>query len=86
MKFSKMHLAVAAAATLAALGPAALFYAIWDGPAQAGLAQLALSGLLGAFCWLIALRLLRHPAYKEVVDLAGHLLHALTRRRPAPAA
>ncbi len=75
-----------AGATLAALGPAVLFYAIWDGPAQAGLAQLALSGLLGAFCWLIALRLLRHPAYKEVVDLAGHLLHALIRRRPAPAA
>ena len=75
-----------AAATLAALIPTAAFYALWAGPAQAGLGQLALSGLLGALCWLIALRLLRHPAYKEVVALAAHLLQSLHRPRPAPAA
>lgn len=75
-----------ALATLAALIPTIALYALWAGPAQTGLAQLALSALLGALCWLAALRLLRHPAYREVVDLADHLLHALTRRRPAPAA
>ena len=75
-----------AAATLAALIPTAMFYALWAGPAQAGFAQLGLSGLLGALCWLASLKLLRHPAYREVVGLAGHLLHALPRRRPAPAA
>ena len=75
-----------AAATLAALVPTALFYAAWAGPAEAGLGQLALSGLLGALCWLIALKLLRHPAYREVVELAGHLRRALPRPGPAPAA
>jgi len=75
-----------AAATLAALIPTAAFYALWAEPAQAGLGQLALSGLLGALCWLVALRLLRHPAYKEVVALAAHLLQSLHRPRPAPAA
>ena len=75
-----------AAATLAALVPTALFFAIWADPAHAGLGQLALSALLGASCWLASLKLLRHPAYREVVDLAGHLLHALPRVRPAPSA
>ena len=75
-----------AGATLAALLPTAALYILWDGPAQAGFLQLALSALLGALCWLPALKLLRHPAYQEVVSLAGHLLHALTRRKPAPAA
>jgi O-antigen/teichoic acid export membrane protein len=73
-----------AGATLAALLPTAVFYGVWAGPERAGLAQLSLSAVLGAGCWLISLRLLRHPAYLEVVATAGHLWQALPRLRPAP--
>jgi O-antigen/teichoic acid export membrane protein len=75
-----------AGATLAALLPTALFYGVLAGPERAGLGQLALSAVLGASCWLISLRLLRHPAYREVVATAGHLMQALPRLRPAPSA
>jgi hypothetical protein len=75
-----------AGATLAALLPTALFYGVLAGPDRAGLGQLALSAVLGASCWLISLRLLRHPAYREVVATAGHLMQALPRLRPAPSA
>ncbi len=73
-----------AGATLAALIPTALFYGLWDSPDRAGVGQLLLSALLGAGCWLISLKLLRHPAYKEVAALAGHLRDALPGARPAP--
>jgi O-antigen/teichoic acid export membrane protein len=73
-----------AGATLAALLPTAVFYGVWAGPERAGLGQLSLSAVLGAGCWLISLRLLRHPAYLEVVATAGHLWQALPRLRPAP--
>ena len=75
-----------AGATLAALIPTAALYALWAPPPQAGFAQLVLSALLGTLCWLAALKLLRHPAYREVIDLAGHLLRSRHKPRQAPAA
>ena len=78
--------AQSAAATLAALLPTMVLYAAWNGPADAGFIQMVLSGALGAGCWLIALWLVRHPAYREIAALAGLLRGALPAPRPAPLA
>ncbi len=72
------------AATLAALAPGALLYLLWASPAHAGFAQLLSAAGLGSLAWLGVLRLLRHPAYREVAGLAEHLLQTLRKRRPLP--
>ena len=72
------------AATLAALAPTVALFALWQGPSQSGFAQLLASAGLGMISWLIALKLLRHPAFDEVSGLVGHLLANLRARgRPA---
>jgi O-antigen/teichoic acid export membrane protein len=77
-----------AGVTVAALLPTGLFYLIWNGPAQAGFLQMLCSAGLGALCWLAALRLLRHPAYQEVLALGGPLVQRIPglRRLAFPAA
>ena len=76
--FSRRDLALVmvrtALATLAAIAPAALFYEIWDGPAQAGFVQMLTSAGLGVIAWLIALYALRHPAYGEIARVIAPLL------------
>lgn len=72
-----------ALATLAAIAPALALYRLWDGPAQAGAAQIGASALVGGLVWLVALRLLRHPAFAEITGLAAQLLGPLAPRRKA---
>ena len=70
---------------LAAVLPALACYRWWDDAAQAGAVQIAVSALAGALAWLIALRMLRHPAFAEITGLAIQLLGPLMPRR-GPAA
>ena len=74
-----------ALATLAAVAPALALYRLWDGPAQAGAAQIGASALAGGLAWLVALRLLRHSAFAEITGLAAQLLGPLVARNKAPA-
>lgn len=59
-----------ALATLAALAPLALAYALWSPPATMGFTPLALAALAGALCWLVALALLRHPVLDDLLGIA----------------
>lgn len=72
-------------AAFSAVLPALAFYRWWDAPATAGAAQLAVSAVTGVLAWLIALRLLRHPAFAEIIGLANHVLAPLLLGRRAPA-
>jgi len=75
-----------AAATLAAVAPAAACFALWQPPAAAGIEQVLASTLAGVACWLLALRLMRHPAYDEITATLLHLRDSLRPRRAAPVA
>jgi O-antigen/teichoic acid export membrane protein len=58
-------------ATLAALAPLALIYALWAPPGAITLVQLALGSAAGVLCWLASLALLRHPVLGEILGLAS---------------
>ena len=77
-----IHLRSALAA-MAAVLPAVACYRWWDDAAQAGAVQIAVSALAGGLAWLIALRLLRHPAFAEITGLAIQLLGPLMPLRKA---
>jgi len=74
-----------AAATLAAIAPALASFGLWQPPSAAGMEQVLTTSLAGAACWLLALRLLRHPAYEEITATLLHLRDALLPRRLARA-
>jgi O-antigen/teichoic acid export membrane protein len=76
-------LASTAAATLAAIAPALLFYSIWSGPAEAGFLQIMASAGAGVILWLVVLRQTGHGAYGEIAGLVGAVL---SRGRGEPAA
>ncbi|BEV01981.1 oligosaccharide flippase family protein [Novosphingobium olei] len=71
-----------AATTVAALAPLALGYVLWLPPSQMTFFGLALCSVAGAFTWLGALALVRHPALQEIIAIASHvpLLARLTAR------
>jgi len=71
----------AVAAVLPALG----CYRWWNNAAEAGAIQIAVSAAAGGIAWLIALRLLRHPAFVEITGLAIQLLGPLAPHRKAAA-
>jgi O-antigen/teichoic acid export membrane protein len=62
-----------ALATLAAITPLALTYALWVGPDAMGFGPLLLSTIAGGLCWLITLAVLRHPALHEILSLIATL-------------
>jgi O-antigen/teichoic acid export membrane protein len=57
-------------ASLAAMAPLALAYALWAPPGAITLAQLTLASAAGVLCWLVSLALLRHPVLGEILGLA----------------
>jgi len=71
--------AKSAAATVAALMPLALVYALWLSPDAVGLPVLAGAAGLGGVGWLITLLVTRHPAFDDIQGLAQHIL-VLPRR------
>ncbi|GHC98551.1 oligosaccharide flippase family protein [Novosphingobium pokkalii] len=69
------------AATAAAVAPLLASYALWAGPAHCSLAQAAAMVLAGVLCWLLVLRLTRHPLLSEVLGLLGEIGAALPWRK-----
>lgn len=69
-----------ALATVAAIAPLLLVYALVQGPGQIGAALLFAATLAGAMCWLCSLALLRHPALAEIAGMIEAL--PLLRRLP----
>jgi O-antigen/teichoic acid export membrane protein len=69
-------------ATLAALAPLALVYALWRAPDAVDAPVLALATALGGLGWLGALNATRHPAFADIVALLGHLRSIARLRRP----
>ncbi len=67
-------------ATLAAVAPLLASYALWRGPTAAGLGQAVSGAVAGAFCWLVMLRLIRHPLFAEIAAMLADLRHALPNR------
>jgi len=58
-------------ASLAAMIPLALTYALWAPPATITFLQLVLASGAGVVCWLISLALLRHPVLGEMLGVAS---------------
>jgi hypothetical protein len=58
-------------ASLAAMIPLALTYALWAPPGAITLLQLGLASVAGVLCWLVALGLLRHPVLDEMLGVAA---------------
>jgi O-antigen/teichoic acid export membrane protein len=79
-------LARTALATLVAIAPVALSYALWAGPAQTGFLQMLVTAGLGVLAWLIALYLLRHPAYGEIARVIVPVLERARLAHLIPAA
>ena len=65
--------AKSSAATLAAIAPLALTYALWVPPSQIGLAALAGATLAGCGAWIATLALIRHPAFDDLLGIAASL-------------
>jgi hypothetical protein len=69
-----------ATATLASVTPLLLIYGLWQGPESLGLLAMLGGTLAGIVCWLVTLRLTRHPIYAEIHALAAPLLARLSPR------
>jgi O-antigen/teichoic acid export membrane protein len=69
------------AATLAAVTPLLVSYALWHGPARTGFVQAVTMVLAGMACWLVTLRIVRHPLYGEITGMLGEILAAIPLRR-----
>ncbi len=72
--------AKSALATLAALTPLLLIYALWQGPQDITLPVLILGSGAGVMGWLATLVALRHPAWHEIHSMASTVLSPLYRR------
>ena len=74
-------------ASLAAIAPLALTYALWVPPEVMTFAQLLLATGAGMGCWLVALVVLRHPVLGEMLGVAAAipLVHRCMPARFRPA-
>ncbi len=68
-------------ATIAAVAPLLASYALWRGPAEAGLGQAVGGALAGILCWLAVLPIIGHPLFAEIAAMLAELRGA-QRRRP----
>lgn len=55
----------------AAVLPIALSYMFWAPPVEASFLQIATASFVGVLCWLSLLRMIRHPAYLEIHEIAA---------------
>ena len=69
------------AVTLAAVAPVLISYEVWHPAAEAGPLQMLATSALGAFFWLIALRIAGHPLFDELTGLLGEIIAGLRQRR-----
>lgn len=72
-------------ATLAAVAPLLAGFAVWAGPAEAGIAQCLGGVVAGIACWALALFALRHPLFAELTGLLRDAWRALAPRQAANA-
>ena len=66
-------------AASAAVAPLVLVYLFWVGPAIITLPILLPTVGAGVALWMVALMLLRHPAFADLTGLASHVLAPLRR-------
>lgn len=66
--------------TVAAVAPVLAGYALWHGPAEAGLGQLALGVGGGVLAWLATLGLVRHPLFAEIAAIVTAARSAIAPR------
>ena len=66
--------------TVAAVAPVLAGYALWHGPADAGLGQLALGVGGGVLAWLATLGLVRHPLFTEIAAIVAAARSAIAPR------
>jgi hypothetical protein len=71
-------------ATLAAVAPLLLSFALVHPSSEAGLLQLGLGTLAGVTAWFAVLALTRHPLLAEITGMLRALRSAAIRPRPAP--
>jgi O-antigen/teichoic acid export membrane protein len=69
------------AVTAAAVAPVLISYEVWHPAAEAGPLQMLTTSALGAFFWLIALRIAGHPLFGEITGLLGEIIAGLRQRR-----
>ncbi len=69
------------AVTAAAVAPLLASYALWAGPGACGLGQVFAMVAAGILCWLVVMRLTRHPLLGEVLGLLGEIVAALPWRK-----
>lgn len=74
-----------AIASVAAIAPLGLAYAVWLPPSAIGFGALALMTMLGGVAWLAAMAALRHPALDDLIGLVtsspiGRVLAPLSAR------
>ena len=74
------------AATLAAVAPLLVSYALVHPSTEAGLLQIGLGTLAGVILWFAVLALTRHPLLVEITGLLRAVRSAAIRPRAAPAA
>ena len=68
-----------ALSTLAAVAPLTLTYLLWAGPATITLPVLTVATAAGLALWLGTMRLIRHPAFDDLLGLLTHVLAPLHR-------
>ena len=66
-------------AAAGALAPLALTYIFWVGPAEIKMPLLLTCVSLGVAMWFALLWALRHPAFEDIIALAGHFVGPLRR-------
>jgi O-antigen/teichoic acid export membrane protein len=72
------------AATLAAIAPALASYALWRGPAEAGIGQALCGTAAGIVCWFGVLAMLRHPLFAEILGMLSDLRARLSTSAATP--
>ncbi|WP_353227501.1 oligosaccharide flippase family protein [Novosphingobium sp.] len=69
-----MVYAKSACVSIAALAPLALVYALWRAPDAVDAPVLLLAAVVGGVAWLVALRLVRHPALVDIIAIVQHVV------------
>lgn len=72
-------------ATLAAIAPLLISFALWHGPYDAGIMQTSGGVIAGVGCWFASLYMLRHPLFAEIALMLGDVRRAITTPRTATA-
>lgn len=76
--------AMSAGVALVTIAPALAAVTFWRTPATLGFTGLAASGIASGLAWLVAIRVLRHPACTDLAGMAEYALAPLRARLHRP--